>query len=394
MPPPAPRKENLSGHVCFDVPQTRFFQEVNRRVNRLEVARRYGMVEKARERNPLLAEKSPRNENIKFDFDTPAAPADTNRWAYPDSDWGLMAKFRSQKHIYDEIHRKEKEYNLRMSELTALRDFNQIKIREEFNRQKAQFDADKKSKELDELNKMNAANHQFGGAGHHHHHHHHHQQQHAGGAAVTNKDGGLDELDLALKRDQDAKEAARLAREKKKKGHHMLMTLTPDPEPITDFYKAGITKFRTVGEAHPEVLAEWRAKRAADYVAKRDTHPLEPPRPRAIVTKPFRPGGILPARETAYRGKGQMGSETERAEIAREKARRGASAEQLTGIDFKTLKKELAKTEEEMARQQLKIKLNTKPLSRFETAKDERASVKRKEAALKDKSDWLENNDP
>ncbi|RYH05368.1 hypothetical protein EON65_44895 [archaeon] len=48
-------------------------------------------------RNPLNAERSPRGEFKGFSFDPPPATPEKDRWNYPESDWGLMAKFSSQK---------------------------------------------------------------------------------------------------------------------------------------------------------------------------------------------------------------------------------------------------------------------------------------------------------
>lgn len=95
---------------------------------------------------------------------------------------------------------------------------------------------------------------------------------------LTLQDNGPDELDLALQKDAQAVKDAERERARKRRGNTNIMLLKPEPVPPKDFYHTKITTFRVISDEHqhPEVLAEWRAKRAADYVSK---HPnaLEPP---------------------------------------------------------------------------------------------------------------------
>ena len=79
----------------------------------------------------------------------------------------------------------------------------------------------------------------------------------------------------------------------------MLLTLIHVDTPPKDFYSAKISTFKSIGEEHPEVLAEWRAKRAASFVAKH-ADPTHPPPARDMNRVSFRPGGILPAKTTAF----------------------------------------------------------------------------------------------
>lgn len=89
---------------------------------------------------------------------------------------------------------------------------------------------------------------------------------------------GPDELDIALSTDAAAARAAEKERSRKRRGNNNIMVLKPEPAPPKDFYHTKISTFKVIGEEHkhPEVLAEWRAKRAADYVSKQ-TNALEPP---------------------------------------------------------------------------------------------------------------------
>jgi hypothetical protein len=76
---------------------------------------------------------------------------------------------------------------------------------------------------------------------------------------------------------------AQAERIRKKKDHSSLLTLIKESTPPADFYHTKITTFKTIGDKHPEVLAEWRAKRAAEFVSK-NPHALEVPKTRYVRT--------------------------------------------------------------------------------------------------------------
>lgn len=122
---------------------------------RLELRRRAGLVPDKRGRNPLAAEKSPRVTEA-FEYQPPPGKPAPERWNYPDSDWGLMAKFSSQKQIYDEIWAKERDYEVQVSKVAKIREDNQRKIKEEFERQRKQYDVAKKEKEASDALRFNA----------------------------------------------------------------------------------------------------------------------------------------------------------------------------------------------------------------------------------------------
>ena len=123
--------------------------------NRLEVRRRHGLLEEKRDRNPLKAEKSPRKVEA-FEYRPPPARPTEERWNYPESDWGLMAKFRSQKGIYDEIYHKEADYQKKVDQVAQIREENQKMIEAEFLRQKNQYALAKKQKEEADQQRFNS----------------------------------------------------------------------------------------------------------------------------------------------------------------------------------------------------------------------------------------------
>lgn len=173
---------------------------------------------------------------------------------------------------------------------------------------------------------------------------------------------------------------------------------TPANPPV-DFYKQKISIFKDVSAKHPEMLAEWRAQRAADFVSSHK-NAVDPPMRRELSTKSFRPGGILPATTAAGaaaaagRAKktsmfGDTGSSTAENDvgsnnnsntsgdysntnnntISHSKPNLTSSAS-LLSMNMQNLTKELKNTEEQLARQELKIKLNTRATKHFELGKD------------------------
>jgi hypothetical protein len=112
-------------------------------------------VPERKDRNPLNAEKSPRR-NESFEYRPPPAVPQQEKWIYPESDWGLMAKFRSQKQIYDDINAKEALYQEQVDKVASIREANQRMIKAEFDRQKSLYDVAKKKQEEADKQRFNA----------------------------------------------------------------------------------------------------------------------------------------------------------------------------------------------------------------------------------------------
>lgn len=94
----------MSGHVSYSTQQLAFYGMVDRRANKINVARKHGTLKYKADRNPMRAEKTPRKaDNGCFDFSIPTGRKDLkdwHRWEYPDTDFGLMGKFNTQKERY------------------------------------------------------------------------------------------------------------------------------------------------------------------------------------------------------------------------------------------------------------------------------------------------------
>lgn len=202
--------------------------------HRLELKRRHGLLDQTRGRNPLNAEKTPR-DNEHFEYQPPPAAKQEERWHYPDTDWGLMAKFRSQKQVYDDIYAKEKEYHSQVDRVQQIREQNQRMIQEEFERQKAVYDMVKKQKEESDQARFKSIMSLDSSI------------NSGQSSSRHSKAYGVDELDLALQKDAEEAAKAEEARRRKKKGHSGLLTLTHKATPPKDFYHTKISNFKNIG---------------------------------------------------------------------------------------------------------------------------------------------------
>jgi len=94
----------MSGHVSYTAQQIAFFGMVDRRINKQNALRKAGIVVPKLARNPLAAQKTPRKEDShSFDYSIPTGRKDLkdwHKWNYPDTDFGLVGKFNTQKETY------------------------------------------------------------------------------------------------------------------------------------------------------------------------------------------------------------------------------------------------------------------------------------------------------
>jgi len=254
-------KPNPSGHINFDNPTLLFYKEHNRKTHNIERMRSEGTLKQRKDRNPLNYEATPRNHELEhFDFSVP--PADPKlqleKWDYPKSDWGLMAKFRSQKHIYDDIYEREQEYHIRMLELRELRDKNQKKIDNAILMQQEKLyndkihgiDSGRKLMVIDEFDAKLLDNNK-------------------NSKTASYDKLASEEMESTLRKDREMKEFA--IQQKSKLGYHTKL-FNQEPKIVPkDLYSQKISTFKDLNHTHPDVVAEWRAKRAADFVSSLPT---------------------------------------------------------------------------------------------------------------------------
>eukprot|EP01036_Dinobryon_divergens_P024848 gene24848-33335_t len=279
-------KQNLSGHITIDVQQSRFIQETNRKIQNIERKREFGTLIHRPTRNPLNAEVTPRVSFKGFQFKPPTPEPVPQKWVYPEGDWGLMSKFTSQKEIYDEIFEKQKHYHETVEEFRRIKELNEIKIKAEMERLR-----NKKEDYIDPYNVKDDVilvdKSRF--------------------EAMKNIE---DDLDIHISKNKFHKSHAHAAKNS--------LNRFDESGPLTSSSSLKITQFKELGKKHPEVLAEWRADRAAKF-----------------AEKTIRKENKIFAEETLK------------------------SQQLAASLNMSQLKDELDKTEDALARQQLKIALHS-----------------------------------
>lgn len=399
-----PSGQNPSGHITMDSQQARFFQEIMAKDHRMMKLQQWGLLEHKRDRNPLAAERSPRGEFIGFDFSVPKKEPEKERWQYPDNDWGLMAKFSTQKPVYDVIFQREKDMPKMMEERNRIREANQARIQKVIREQKAiAFQAEEESRaeerRLKDLEDMLENPQKY--------HDDNKQRIKAAKMKALRLRQQQEAMDTSLLDDNDATHNSPQNTQPLK--HHLSLPLDHFLDPnhdktdhsslaavarstkqnlkkikeefqsknhLEDFKVSTIKGLQT---KTPQVLAEYRATRAANFIAKQGERALHPP--------PIMPADV-PFFETvpAFRGGGILIASTKELEV---QAKKNEQAKKLLQQGLKTsalrslqkeqehthpagtqdynkelilLHEQLADTEKEIDRQKLKMALNKKPM--------------------------------
>jgi len=282
-----------SGHITMTMSEVNFYNAIARKAERADLLRAHGLAKTEVGRNPILAQKTPRKDR-SFDNAVPEAPKQIEKWHYPENDWGLMAKFRSQKHIYDKIFSMEQEYKEKVQE------FNDRNV-----------SADKANNETIPSSRSVSS--------------------------ITARDS-IDDL-------KSGRTTERIIKATTSRKESQL------PYEPNQLYDHSISTFKVVGKTNPEILAKWRAKRAADFVLTQ-THPLEPPTSRMLSDKLFKPAGVAPEEFNTKEFKAK---------------RRSKSSTVVQPVDTARLQEKLGslmsaldQTQGEIEKQELKIALNNK----------------------------------
>ena len=283
-----------SGHITMTMSEVNFFNALARKAERADFLRNNGLMKQEVGRNPILAQKTPRKEKT-FDNTVPEAIKLPERWHYPEIDWGLMAKFRSQKLIYDKLQSQENEYKEKLHESKENREAAMEFNNETINTSRGgnKISARDTNEEIITEN-------------------------------ITNR-----ELKTTSRKDD----------------------IQYQPNQL---YEQKINDFRIVGKNNPEILAKWRAKRAADFVLTQN-HPLEPPTSRMLADRFFKPAGTAPGefvtKELKIKTKSKSSKIIEPIDTARLQEKLG------------NLMSALDQTQSEIEKQELKIALNNKTKS-------------------------------
>ena len=332
---PERRGQDPSGHISMDTSESAFFDRIQKRFAQIELAKQSGTMKYAAYRNPLRGEKTPRKDwLINYDYSIPPLPdhmKKEEKWVYPDSDWGIMGKFASQKPVYQSIY--DREQNMK-NMIEAFRASKAVQSQEGDTTERT---GDGRSgSSINNNNNMNSSRE---------------YTKDTTGTEFTRTDY------YAGSSDSTPRHSARLG---------------ADPRRIVDEYAPAtasanallstqkVSSLKSLSTSNPEILAKWRATRAASYVVKQK-HPLEPPIQRDLTSRPFKPSGTLTTDSSgevviaAIRGGRKEG-----------RSKRGGGAggssgpieSSRTGGSLGPLLDALKKTESEIERQELLIALS------------------------------------
>ena len=190
------------------------------------------MKERAR-RNPILAEKTPRVEQYKnWDFAVPSARPPIDRWNYPKEPISLLAKFNSQKEKIAKEDEVMKQYYQRLAS---------FEVKDKVRRQLEQ-EAEEHKRRLREIAEQE------------------------------------EELLRQASNEHTSRTTARTT-------HRSTARSLPEPSPrLTSVPIGHITDLH---DTHPEILDQWRAQRAAEYIAQ---HQLTPTAHNLSHSKLQQPG--------------------------------------------------------------------------------------------------------
>lgn len=266
-----------------------------------------------------------------FDFSTPAAPPEKKRWDTPDVDWGLMAKFPSQKKTYEKIFAEQREYD------ECMKRFKET--------QQLKGSLGLHSNATARLNSTRQLENQG-------------EQCLSQGFDSVTQSSSLSTLDFPSKQSS-------------KKG-----SIQQKPVELVDHK---VSKLQALAGTNPEVLAQWRAQRAAQFVSEQKDPFNGPPSPEKTHSHVFRPSGAVTTgayenivsirgvkkNSGMVRGGGGVGGGSSAALASSPSFSNDGNS--LSASDAKQMKaqllslvSELNKTEDDLQRQQLKIGLQTK----------------------------------
>lgn len=276
-------------------------------------------------RNPLAAEKTPRREK-KFNFSVPEVPDNlrkVERWNYPTEDWGLMAKFSSQQSVYNKIYDKKKHFEdtvakFRADKLNQMNDNNNESekntLSSEFkltSRELTQSQITTRSQQLDTERNTGRST----------------------GRISFNNESSAPTYEVPLE------------------------TILNNTDP-NNLYNSKISGFKGLAKYNPEILAKWRAKRAAEFVLEQK-HPLDPPTARDLTARPFKPGGSIPVDPSGVGIKAKHVSKSKKTNTIKTNNTTELSTSRMQGT-LGELLEQLNQTQSEIERQELKIALKTK----------------------------------
>ncbi len=280
-------------------------------------------------RNPLAAEKTPRKEK-NFNFSVPDVPENlrkVEKWNYETEDWGLMAKFSSQQAVYNKIYEKKKHFDDTVAKFRADK-LNQVDNNDnesENNKLNSEF---KLTSRIPTQPQISARS----------------QQLDTGrntGRSTGRSTGRMSMNDETFAPTEEVP----------------LESVLDKTDP-NNLYNSKISGFKGLAKYNPEILAKWRAKRAAEFVLEQK-HPLDPPTARDLTARPFKPGGSIPVDPSGVGIKAKHVSKSKKTNTIKTNNTTELSTSRMQGT-LGDLLEQLNQTQSEIERQELKIALKTK----------------------------------
>jgi len=306
---------NMSGHVSYTAQQIAFFDMVDRRINKQKALRNAGLLVPKQDRNPLRSEKTPRNEQAhSFDYSIPTGRKDLKDW--------------------DRWHYPEQDFGLMGQFATQKATYaNFVGTLDDYKTQVAAAERERAEAERARL------------------------------AALTQR--------AEISR-TTGRESARLSAREEEEG--ISQRSARPVEGGLDSHS--IKTFKVLGGPHPEVLDQWRAQRAAKYI-KTIKEPLDPP-PKKVINHPrsMLPPGKFHEEIPDYGNRNAPPPK-------HIKKVRGGFVPNAKVKDIDSMKASLSdlmgaldKTETELERQKLTLKLNTLKKASYEGPATSRRSAR------------------
>lgn len=344
----AKRGQDLTGHICFNSEQSRSFLHHIEKDAKINAANRNGTNKYKVSRNPLRAEATPRVDYKDFDFNPPPAEKVPERWIYPETDWGLMLKFASQKETYQELEETAKRCETKIREFREAQKLNAANRGKELEKSTARVETARAGSGYESMTGRNSSRSNLGGSG----------QQ------IMNSTSSLIDssiLELEANHDDPPPPSHRARSTNYMKKDDLYSSKVSAKEIDKRAHGIQTLKYLRSHNQHPEVLEKFRAERAAAFV-KKQKHALEPPTGRELPHCSFKPGGgdVNMANITAARNNRQEQQKTlMKGRTRSEKTEKTVDTARLKE-QLGTLMDQLQKTEGELAQQELKIALNHK----------------------------------
>eukprot|EP01041_Mallomonas_annulata_P008614 gene8614-17775_t len=333
-----PSGEFRNGHKCFTNNETAFYtKEYIEKANRIEMARMSGQIVYPNRRNPILGEKSARKDYKDWDFKPPEVESAKTHRLDNGQEYPLIANFKTQKQKF--IDEAEKRQQLKQT----IQDFYQ-------SNKNSDNEIKNESNNTSRSHQMNTTRS---------------QQNDEQYTSRTNQ-SNINNTSMSTSRTNQSNSTSRLdtigedCQTTARKPH---LNLNPT---LTDMK---VSTFKSLAEDHPEILAKYRAERAAKFVTNEQGKEIK-------KTYGNFQSAPLSNRSSSSRNRCSTALETSRMK------------EQLDVITH-----ELEKTNEQIARQQLKIGLKSKKYGNANTENCRNKSMVATETRAIKIINWADSRD-